>query len=106
MTQDFFDDMAKRDAAERRAKILREAEARNAAEAAAEAIRQKAATEFALRVNRAQLLREYHQAGVQPPATKPDGTPLVSLRLLQSLGWSIERVGGENILVEPARKHR
>lgn len=98
---DFFDDMIEQDAAERRRVALQEAEARNAQEAEAAKVRAQNATERTMKNNRILLLRDYELAGVRPPFTYDDGTPRMSLPMLRKLGWEVQNISGEAVLVEP-----
>jgi hypothetical protein len=45
--------------------------------------------------NERQIKREYEQLGLIPPE------PLVSLSMLYHLGWTVQMVGNENVLVRP-----
>lgn len=67
-----------------------------------QAARRKAeADALSSRANVSAMLKEYQQHGVEPPFTKPDGSPKFSLGFLLKIGWDIMRVGEKNVLVSP-----
>jgi hypothetical protein len=72
-----------------RAEAMRAAEAEKSRQMSAELDARRA--EFSDRVIR----REYAALGIVPP------TPLVSLSLLRLMGWSVEQIGDEFVLVKP-----
>lgn len=47
------------------------------------------------------LLRQYHANGVEPLSVDGDGFPTVSYSMLMKMGWSVEKLEGENRLVGP-----
>ena len=47
------------------------------------------------------LLRQYHANGVEPISVDGDGFPTVSYSMLMRMGWSVEKLEGENRLVGP-----
>lgn len=47
------------------------------------------------------VVREYRNAGVEPPSVDPSGNPTCSLSLLKKMGWRIEEFAGEKVLVAP-----
>jgi hypothetical protein len=65
--------------------------------------RKEAARLFSLKANRDQLLAEYREADVKPPASLigEDGYPTTSLSLLLWMGWKIEESVGWRSLVPP-----
>ena len=102
------DDLFEVDEAKRRRRAREDALAANAeiaaAEARAEVVRRERATAVAMETNRRQVLREYEAAGVEPIAVDAAGKPVVSLSLLLSLGWTVERIGDRNVLARPATR--
>ena len=47
------------------------------------------------------LLRQYHANGVEPISVDGDGFPTVSYSMLMKMGWSVEKLEGQNRLVGP-----
>lgn len=102
--EDIFD---RAEAQERRARIeaaRADHEIMTRHEAEQEAIRKESARVNLMRANEALLVNEYERAGVEPLQTNGRGVPTVSLALLRSFGWTIERVGEQNMLVAPAAR--
>ena len=86
---------------QRRARLLAEADARRAVEERVAAEAKERVDHHRDRANARALVREYRNAGVEPPYTNGHGIPTVSLSLLISNGWCIEEIGAERVLVKP-----
>lgn len=64
---------------------------------------QRVALARAAEVTKQTLLGEYRSAGLEPVCAN-DGTTLISLSMLRSLGYTVEEVAGERTLIAPARE--
>ena len=98
---DRYDDLEELEDKKRRSRErLEKARIAKELEDKAEAKRLAQAIEFTQRSNERYLRREYEIAGVQPQHVDDKGNPTVSLSMLLRLGWRIETIGDENVLVE------
>jgi hypothetical protein len=99
--EDIFDRQA---AAEQRAKMDAAAE-RNRIEAERDAAETRKRKEhmdwFTLASAARRRLKDYEHAGVEPLELDANGSPTVTLSMLFWLGWTIESISGQNVLVRP-----
>lgn len=70
-------------------------------ETAQQEARKKEADVRTARANLSVMTAEYRNARVVPPFTDANGHPKFSLHFLFRMGWSIQMVGSENVLVSP-----
>lgn len=73
----------------------------SAQEIAQQEARKKEADALTARANLSVMSTEYRNARVVPPYTDANGHPKFSLHFLFRMGWSIQMVGSENVLVSP-----
>ena len=101
---DEFDLFEKEEAARRmvhRAEIQRSADEEREKEEEQRSVARAAALERKRIGDGQALLRQYHANGVEPISVDGDGFPTVSYSMLMKMGWSVEKLEGQNRLVGP-----
>lgn len=99
---DFIDAISAAEDKDRRDRMVVDAQASMRAEAARAKEAKARVDATTRRANESYLRFEYSKAGVDPPFVDGRGVPTVSLSFLLKIGWRVERMGRDAVLVRPA----